>query len=294
MKPVLGIKTQEEIKSFRELDAFEYTQYKNAVDWLGTFMTKQDLILIVFRNYDEYKNLLGQFIYIVQNSSAYLPTTRSLQLLSLDIKRCVLNFLSSVRTFLDHHETHLKRHYGKKSPKFKRFKEACSNAYDNNFSYRFIYELRNYTQHCGMPLSNIQFDTQLLDSRTKDLNLSVSLFCDRDELLENHNWKRVTEDLKNQPTKIEINSHIARMVECLKDINLVITEDDLLKIIENASVVESLIAPLRREIVNSKGSPIIFHRVRKGDTKLELEIELVPAEWIDLIKVSYPKQSGGF
>ena len=46
MKPVLGIKTQEEIKSFRELDAFEYTQYKNAVDWLGTFMTKQDLILI--------------------------------------------------------------------------------------------------------------------------------------------------------------------------------------------------------------------------------------------------------
>ena len=66
----------------------------------------------------------------------------------------LLNFMMSVRTFLDHMETHVKRMYGKNSSETDLFKNLTSTEFDSKFSYKFMYKLRNYVQHCGMPPIN--------------------------------------------------------------------------------------------------------------------------------------------
>ena len=71
--------------------------------------------------------------------------------LSFKTNSLILGFLGSVRTFLDHAGTSISRRYGKGSEQFLYFKELTAYQFDNVFSYRFLYKLRNYTQHCGMP-----------------------------------------------------------------------------------------------------------------------------------------------
>lgn len=74
--------------------------------------------------------------------------------LSHGVNILLLNFMMSVRTFLDHMETHVKRTYGKISCETDLLKNLTSTEFDSKFSYRFMYKLRNYVQHCGMPPIN--------------------------------------------------------------------------------------------------------------------------------------------
>ncbi|MGW0988475.1 hypothetical protein ACWD46_19970 [Streptomyces sp. NPDC002486] len=59
--------------------------------------------------------------------------------------------LSSLRAFDDRTAHSLSRRYGKGSPEVEKFKQSLSFEYDNEFAYRFMYKLRNYSQHCGVP-----------------------------------------------------------------------------------------------------------------------------------------------
>lgn len=93
------------------------------------------------------------------------------------LKVALLNWLLSFRAFLDHHETHIKRTYGgEESAEFTRFKERSSAAYDREFGYRFLYKLRNYSQHCGFPPIAINID------QTREPQV-IQAILDRDELL---------------------------------------------------------------------------------------------------------------
>jgi len=71
----------------------------------------------------------------------------------------LLNFLTSARTFLDHFETFVKRKYGKSSEESELFKSIVSHEFDNEFAYSFMYKLRNYVQHCGMPPIDFEIKT---------------------------------------------------------------------------------------------------------------------------------------
>lgn len=71
---------------------------------------------------------------------------------SLNINRLFLNYVFSYRTYIDHLETFLKRTFGDASNELTTFKKLTAELYDNHFEYRFIYKLRNYAQHCGLPI----------------------------------------------------------------------------------------------------------------------------------------------
>ena len=50
-----------------------------------------------------------------------------------------------------HQAEPLNRRYSADSPEFARFKEATHEEHDSNFSYRFMYKLRNFAQHSAFP-----------------------------------------------------------------------------------------------------------------------------------------------
>jgi hypothetical protein len=60
-----------------------------------------------------------------------------------------VNWLLGFRAFLDHVQAHLSELFGKSSEEIHKFKEVTNRAFDSHFGYRFLYRLRNYTQHCG-------------------------------------------------------------------------------------------------------------------------------------------------
>ncbi len=41
-------------------------------------------------------------------------------------------------------------------PQLENFDKLCIWYYDNYFSYRFLYKLRNYSQHVGMPIVGLE------------------------------------------------------------------------------------------------------------------------------------------
>lgn len=63
--------------------------------------------------------------------------------------------LSALRAFDDRTSHQLSGAYGADSEQLKSFKETLSAAFDTEFAYRFCWKLRNYSQHCGNPISNL-------------------------------------------------------------------------------------------------------------------------------------------
>ena len=78
------------------------------------------------------------------------------RLIANSLMTTLVNWLLSMRLYLDHQEALLKRRFGRGSAELARFEAVTSNAYDSRIGYRFCYRLRNYVQHTGVPVGRIQ------------------------------------------------------------------------------------------------------------------------------------------
>lgn len=135
----------------------------------------------------------------------------------------LLNLMMSARTFLDHMETFIKREYGKYSGQVELFKKLTAEEFDSKFSYKFMYKLRNYVQHCGMP--------PLSYSKSKNLEennpyVGIELMFDRDALLLDYDgWGAIVKSqLESQDKKFdafaiieEFVTSILRIYICFND-----------------------------------------------------------------------------
>lgn len=283
MNPKLGLMSQGKFEEIRELSNTEYEKYQKAATRLMCFSSDQQLYTIVLLNYDDYKNLLGRYSeeYVKNPRMGWLRIERMV----LDLNRYILNYLSAVRTFLDHTETNIKKRYGKNSQRARRFKDACSNAYDKYFSYRFLCGLRNYAQHCGMPLGELTLQSVEIDPYSKEVRHCLAVKFDRDKLLSNFRWRKLTNEIKNLPAKFEITPHLTQMMKCLERINLTVIGDDLQELIQSAGYIQQLI----KHIKDMDGTPCIFRikelvRSPEGKVKqLKVDIENIPLHVVEII-----------
>jgi hypothetical protein len=92
--------------------------------------------------------------------------------------RLISEIFTNFRAFLDYWETNIKHDFGKDSMQIKAFKNATHLEYDNIFAYRFIYELRNYIQHCGMPEITVKKYLDENDNAIISLNLNTKSFLE--------------------------------------------------------------------------------------------------------------------
>lgn len=285
MNPMLGLINKGKITAVRELSDTEYEKYKKAREHIRRFSSDQHLFTIVRLNYDDYVNLLKQYLE-EYTKNPHIGWSR-IERMALDMDRHILNYLSAVRTFLDHSETNLKRRYGTDSLRVRRFKDACASAYDNNFSYRFLYKLRNYVQHCGMPPVELTLHSKETDPRSKDVQHSLAVRFNRDELLSKFNkWgSRLTREIQELPLMFEINLYLTEMMKCLERINLTLFEDDLPELIQSAEYIQKLISNTKDML----GTPCILRtkvlaRSPKGKVeRLDVNIEWIPLHIIELV-----------
>jgi len=136
--------------------------------------------------------------------------------------RLLLNYLSSVNIFLYHCETHINRKFGFNSEKFTKFKNVLSSFYDNSFAYRFLYQLRNYSQHCGLPLDNIQYELKF-DRENNKVSGTLKITFDRNKLLSEYkSWKTVKNDLEKMEDEFDVSPLLIEMTHNIREIENVV------------------------------------------------------------------------
>ena len=271
----------------RALTANEWEAYQNANRVLLDFESVDNLFSLVYFNanrvVDTHLHWFKEY-----NSRKSLMDGPDLTSVRLDINRTLLNFLSMAKTFIDHVETHLKKKYGETSLEFEKFKKAQNTAYDNSCSYRIMYQLRNYAQHCGLPVQTISFSTNSTQLYGTSYVDRFAALCVRDQLLENFNWKKVRADIEAQESKFDVMPHVFEYMNNLFDIYLVLAQVDN-KLIESAQFVKQLIEGIAREGF----IPCIGELISRseGDEELQYSMQDMPLAIAEHILAASEKQA---
>ena len=231
-------------------------------------------------NFQDNMLLFEQYVpeFFGDASRFVIPSPFVMRRAVIDANRRILNFLYSFRTFLDHWETKLKRRYGKDSEQVRRFKAACSDAYDSCFSYRFIYKLRNYAQHYEMPLGNLSLSQRTNQDLGKK-DCEIALYFSRESLLTDpsFDWgSPLRGELLNLSPKFEIAPHINKAMECIERIYKAVLEDELPILLSRVEYLEHLVEPLK----GREGQPVII----KTDIQGSMSLERIPLWMIETIK----------
>lgn len=199
----------------RELEPTEFAALMKAIARIRQFVSAQSLRLMVEQNYTALRQILeeaAQEFAATQKAPEYLVVNAG-----AEINRHLMNFLASFRSFIDHSETQL--HNADTSGTWKkRFKERASALYDAVFSYRFLYELRNYVQHYGLPLGGIH--ASAWRDQQGNVQTEFRAYLARDALLRWSNWKSIVRtDLEVQSEKMQILPLAEELMECIQRLN---------------------------------------------------------------------------
>lgn len=104
---------------------------------------------------------------------------------STSVMGAVANWLSASRMYLVSELDTLRELAGDDGAAVERLETERSRVFDTNLGYRFLYNLRDYAQHTGPPLSSIHV------GRTADGGSEATLLLDRSRLLAaRFNWKK--------------------------------------------------------------------------------------------------------
>jgi hypothetical protein len=255
-----------------EISAEEYQRLSDAI----TTLTRLEVgfnYRLVERNYLDLESI-HQFVTITLSLGGKFATPDHRQL-GEAIMTSVVNWLTSVRLFLDHEETHLKRRFGKDSTQVTHFEAAKAAAYDGRVGYRFAYRLRNFVQHCGLPWSRIEIGpvTQVGTRATQ----AVDLVLDRDKLLSAYReWGPVKADLNAMPPKFGLLPLAAEAMDGLRDVHQACAELDLDDALEHCEEVVAVVERIKAREPN--GHPAAFRYSGDPHSQLQLTPRIIPAD----------------
>lgn len=200
------------INGVRGLSEEEFNKFSKAITDLEKFHNEESLYNLIELNFNDLNLKINFYLNQYINGAKLDFSNFSFQF--IDLNRLILNLLSSIRTYLDHTETRLKRNFGESSDEYKFFKKLTAECFDNNFAYRFLSKLRNYSQHCGLPTGSLSISDR---AEGKYLNLYLL----RDDLLNDFSsWGTIVKpDLENQDEKFDLLPLLRLKAELLKDVN---------------------------------------------------------------------------
>ncbi|MGF2772984.1 hypothetical protein [Bacillus cereus] len=273
----LGVWQGEGVKEREEISKEVYEEYSLHLEKVIQFEQEFNLYVTVSHNYEE----LLETIDVIKEG--YIKDARmnwaKMSAIMLTINRRVLNYLTTFRTYLDHAERLLKHEFGKESEQVKIFKEVCSREYDDYFAYRFLYKLRNYAQHCGMPVGNVNLSAKEI---VNGVEHTLLVHLDRNQLLSAKDlWgKPVKEELQEMPLEIEITVYLKELQTCIERIQECFMKIRLKTIKGSAEYILELFKPL----LHIEGAPcIIDDSDLVGKDKGDIHLKWVPMHIVQLV-----------
>lgn len=201
------------INAIRALNNEEVLKLNDFNKTLFEFNRHFKLVEYVLHNFSCLSNVIENSIQQLSQDTTTI-SRYDLDAFGHEININLLNLMMAVRTFLDHMETFIKREFGKESEEIRLFDSLKSEEFDTKFSYKFMYKLRNYVQHCGMPpLSYSKIKT--FDAEQPFATLTLEF--DRDALLASFDgWGAIVKpELQAQENKFSAFNIIEEFVKSI-------------------------------------------------------------------------------
>jgi hypothetical protein len=272
-KYYLGTIARTEINDRIELSKGDYEFTQKILKDFTDLIRDERLFRIVELNYQEIKLKIADYTLKVKaDPNAGFDEIDEIY---IDVNRLLLNLLSTIRTFLDHKGTSLKRKFGKDSEEYRHFEKETNIAYDNNFEYRFISKLRNYAQHCGLPAGPPEIKSYA------DENFGVqndfNIYFEKNKLLDDFDWGKAKIDLESQTDRFEVLPIVEKVYNLLSSINKSIND----RIIENYKKEGMHLISLMNQTSGFLGMPCIMKR--EGSETLTYHISWFPLDFISKV-----------
>lgn len=292
----LGVLAKGAVKGVRPLSAKEFAQFEEHCSRILRFAAEQQLFEMVEMNCEDYTH--SCVLYRQGFVNGEIGAHSQMRQVQMDLNRRLLNFLSSVRTFLDHTE----RNLSKNKAKLDVFKKAAAFHFDKSFAYRFMYKLRNYSQHCGLP-ARLAARKHLPkpDSSKGDATIEFGLMVDRDLLLERYDsWGKVEADLRSMPESFGIDELVAELLRRLHSINNELAAVDAKEAIDAAHWLSNLANEMGSVLEELRPcTPIVFETISVSSVpprRLKMDVHWFPVqEMAQLLSVDgkYWRPPGG-
>lgn len=266
------------ITQVRNLSSLEVEKYNSIFSVVSEFNRHYKLLEYVFDNFNEFRLFLENVLKNRANSEIsvdgfdYSNFVRKLN-------GTILNLMMSVRTFLDHMQTHISRVNGEDSKEFMLFKSLTANEFDNEFSYAFIAKLRNFVQHCGMPpikflvRQNYESSPQFID---------IVLKFEKAVLLkEFKKWGPVKQRLLNQAEEFDVIPIIEGLMSSLLRIYVKFTtETSYNQVVEAKSKMLAFIDKPESYRINNY---CIVENMELNGNDVNLQLRWIPVSLLDRI-----------
>jgi len=255
-----------QVDLIRPITANDMIKVETAIKRMGDFGSYCGLYEICEKNYysivQYYPSIRDEFPSHRQKSQEYMM--KALQ----EMNRLLMNYLSSFKTYIDHLSTRyatLQRQGYSHLEAYKNIKTAC---YDGSFAYRFFYKLRNYVQHCGLPLGYINIEESPASDGSVKIDATIGF--ERDNLLNAFKkWGEVRADLLEQPATMELLPYLDEFRSQIQLIDLVVSSIEISLASDSWDFINKLVSEVQVEFPN--GMPFIgrYEGYDTGDTKLQ-------------------------
>ena len=137
----------------------------------------------------------------------------------VEFNRCLINFIASFKSFVEHCEIRVKSIFGSTSDEVLEFKSYLSNLshlFDNNFSYRFFIKLRDYAIHVGYPIENVLFSKYTFNPAGTDCWYEVQTFGSKNKLSSSNTFNsRIRGEIVNQEEPFDISLYIFEVYDLI-------------------------------------------------------------------------------
>ena len=221
-------------ENVRELSLEEFEQFNESVNALSDFNRTYSLFEICEENYQALED------YYLELCSLTGGNQQTCHLMIIKWNTLTLNYLSSFRMFIDHHAKTLERSSDPANNFYNKFKKRTAYHYDSYFSYRFLWNLRNYFQHCGLPACSWVFSE--ITEGPKKGQAKVEIAYNRNGLLQGFDWKKLTPEIENQLNNIEVIPLMRELYSSIIDITKFITNLQKINLQEPLNILSGLIS----------------------------------------------------
>jgi len=151
-------------------------------------------------------------IAVIDNHQLELNALRTPNIVSIDAaisglilaSRGLANFLCAATSFIELTEAQLRLGYGRESKELASWIACRRSLHAKSFAYRFLYKLRNFSQHRSLPISNFNI-SGVRDSGSGAMKFEVGIDIVRDALrASGFNWGGVGEEIARQPSRFDV------------------------------------------------------------------------------------------
>lgn len=288
---------EHEIDISVDLSHEEYTQGAEAIQVLYDFSCQARFLTVVALNYRDYFNAVDTRIPLyIREADDDKQRPIDMEAINLELNRLLINYISSVTHYLKRTEVYIKKKHGDIS--VKRFNTRRHELYDSSFSYRFVYFLRNYAQHAGLPIDSVELTSTFNPDESAPITHSLHIGILRDSLLNNYDYSgakdnSLKKEIEQQPVKIELRPHLIEMMKAVSHLNSQFIQDEFATLKPSATYLKSLLDRLP-SYADANPSLLEFEIVR-CDTALDGSntirngrITEIPVDAIKLLLATHP------